>query len=176
MGFNHRRIERILARRRHGRSARKAQNFLLGARRTDRLEKVAPRRAWPGALESVFSRFRRDQKRRSVETFIAWARGKMADKRICTFLINNAGGAHGQDSVAGGQRTRIGRRDDSKRTCSASLRVTRAGAAVRCARTRARRHHQPIGRLPGHTATKAARCIARPSRLSCKSPAHCEWN
>ena len=77
-------------------------NLLLGARRTDRLEKVAAEARLAGALEAYFHVLD-VTKTPSVETFIAWARGKMGGQKDLHVLINNAGGAHGQDSVAEGK-------------------------------------------------------------------------
>jgi len=76
--------------------------LLLGARRTDRLEKVAAEARLAGALEAYFHVLD-VTKTPSVETFIAWARGKMGGQKDLHVLINNAGGAHGQDSVAEGK-------------------------------------------------------------------------
>jgi NADP-dependent 3-hydroxy acid dehydrogenase YdfG len=77
-------------------------NLLLGARRTDRLEKVAAEARLAGALEAYFHVLD-VTKTPSVETFIAWARGKMGGQKDLHVLINNAGGAHGQDPVAEGK-------------------------------------------------------------------------
>ena len=77
--------------------------LLLGARRVDRLEKVAAEARQAGAPEAHFHVLD-VTKTPSVETFIAWARGKMRrNQRDLHVLINNAGGAHGQDTVAEGK-------------------------------------------------------------------------
>ena len=76
--------------------------LLLGARRVDRLEKVAAEARQAGALEAHFHVLD-VTKTPSVETFVAWARGKMGGQKDLHILINNAGGAHGQDPVAEGK-------------------------------------------------------------------------
>ncbi|MGA2178398.1 MAG: SDR family NAD(P)-dependent oxidoreductase [Verrucomicrobiota bacterium] len=83
--------------------------LLLGARRTDRLEKVATEARQAGAREAHFHVLD-VTKTPSVETFVAWAKSKIQDPGCQTpdptrlhVLINNAGGAHGQDSVAEGK-------------------------------------------------------------------------
>jgi hypothetical protein len=76
--------------------------LLLGARRVDRLEKVAAEARQAGALEAHFHVLD-VTKTPSVETFVAWARGKMGGQKDLHVLINNAGGAHGQDPVAEGK-------------------------------------------------------------------------
>jgi NADP-dependent 3-hydroxy acid dehydrogenase YdfG len=76
--------------------------LLLGARRVDRLEKVAAEARQAGAREAHFH-ILDVTKTPSVETFVAWARGKMGGQKDLHVLINNAGGAHGQDSVAEGK-------------------------------------------------------------------------
>jgi NADP-dependent 3-hydroxy acid dehydrogenase YdfG len=89
---------------------------LLGARRVDRLEKIAAglRQSGAGHALDVASTV-------SVEKFAAWARTKTARVDV---LINNAGGAQGLDPVASG-------RDEDWETMFQSnvlglLRVTRA--------------------------------------------------
>jgi 3-hydroxy acid dehydrogenase / malonic semialdehyde reductase len=76
--------------------------LLLGARRADRLEKVAAEARQAGAPEAHFQ-ILDVTKTASVETFITWARKKMGGPRDLHVLINNAGGAHGQDPVAEGK-------------------------------------------------------------------------
>ncbi|MGA2278906.1 MAG: SDR family NAD(P)-dependent oxidoreductase [Verrucomicrobiota bacterium] len=76
--------------------------ILLGARRADRLEKAAAEARQAGAREAHFH-ILDVAKTPSVETFVAWARGKMGGQKDLHVLINNAGGAHGQDSVAEGK-------------------------------------------------------------------------
>jgi NADP-dependent 3-hydroxy acid dehydrogenase YdfG len=73
--------------------------LLLGARRTDRLEKVAAEAKKAGAPEAHFHSLDVGQTS-SVEKFIAWAREKSPALHV---LINNAGGAHGMDTLAQGK-------------------------------------------------------------------------
>jgi NADP-dependent 3-hydroxy acid dehydrogenase YdfG len=76
--------------------------LLLGARRADRLETVAAEARQAGAREAHFH-ILDVTKTPSVETFVAWARGKMGGQKDLHVLINNAGGAQGQDTVAEGK-------------------------------------------------------------------------
>jgi 3-hydroxy acid dehydrogenase / malonic semialdehyde reductase len=73
--------------------------LLLGARRIDRLEQVAASAKKAGAAEAHFHKLDVAQTA-SVETFFAWARGKIDHLHV---VINNAGGAHGLDPVADGK-------------------------------------------------------------------------
>ena len=73
--------------------------LLLGARRVDRLEQVAAEARQAGSPEAHFQSL--DVSRTaSVEVFVHWAR-TFTDK--LDVLINNAGGAHGLDTVATGK-------------------------------------------------------------------------
>jgi NADP-dependent 3-hydroxy acid dehydrogenase YdfG len=80
--------------------------LLLGARRVDRLEKAATEARQAGAAEARFQRLDVSQTS-SVGEFVAWARKEMADGKSpmakLHVLINNAGGAHGLDTVAEGK-------------------------------------------------------------------------
>ena len=80
--------------------------LLLGARRTDRLEKVAAEAHKAGASEAHFHSLD-VSKTASVETFVAWAKDKLgtrnAERGILHVLINNAGGAQGLDPVLEGK-------------------------------------------------------------------------
>ena len=80
--------------------------LLLGARRLDRLEKVSAAAKKAGAAQSHFHELD-VSKTASVETFFGWAKKKIADRKSETanlhVLINNAGGAHGVDTVADGK-------------------------------------------------------------------------
>ena len=77
-------------------------NLLLGARRVDRLKKVAGESKKAGAGEAHFH-FLDVAKTASVEEFISWAREKTGARQNLHVLINNAGGAHGIDTVAEGK-------------------------------------------------------------------------
>jgi NADP-dependent 3-hydroxy acid dehydrogenase YdfG len=80
--------------------------LLLGARRVDRLKKVAAESRKTGAGEAHFH-FLDVAKTSSVETFMAWAKEKIGNRKAKSgnlhVLINNAGGAHGVDTVAEGK-------------------------------------------------------------------------
>ena len=82
--------------------------LLLGARRMERLKKVAAESLKSGAA-AAHAHELDVTKTASVETFIAWA-NKIQDPKSQTpdpthlhVLINNAGGAHGLDTVAAGK-------------------------------------------------------------------------
>ncbi len=80
--------------------------LLLGARRLDRLEKVSTGAKNAGATEAHVHELDVSQTA-SVEKFMSWARGKIANRKSqivnLHVLINNAGGAHGLDTVAEGK-------------------------------------------------------------------------
>ena len=79
--------------------AAKGCRLLLGARRVDRLEQVAAEARQAGSPEAHVQSL--DVSRTaSVEVFFRWARA-FTDK--LDVLINNAGGAHGLDTVATGK-------------------------------------------------------------------------
>jgi NADP-dependent 3-hydroxy acid dehydrogenase YdfG len=89
--------------------AAEGAKLLLGARRVDRLKKVAAAAKQAGASEALFHPLD-VSKTASVETFMAWAKQKIQSPRPRTpgpkalhVLINNAGGAHGLDTVASGK-------------------------------------------------------------------------
>ena len=79
---------------------------LLGARRMDRLERVAAEARQAGAAEAHFHALDVSQTP-SVNAFVAWARQTIAHQQSSVarldVLINNAGGAHGLDTVAEGK-------------------------------------------------------------------------
>ena len=83
--------------------ATEGAKLLLGARRLDRLEKVTAAAKKAGAGAAHF--YELDvSKTSSVETFMAWTRKTMGGKSPALHvLINNAGGAHGADTVAHGK-------------------------------------------------------------------------
>ncbi len=73
--------------------------LLLGARRVDRLEKVAAEAKSAGAPEAFFHPLDVAETA-SVNAFVDWARAKTGRLDV---LINNAGGAHGLETVAEGR-------------------------------------------------------------------------
>ena len=80
--------------------------LLLGARRVDRLKKVAAEAKKSGSTEAHFHELD-VSKTASVETFISWAKQKIANRKSeianLHVLINNAGGAQGADTIAEGK-------------------------------------------------------------------------
>jgi 3-hydroxy acid dehydrogenase / malonic semialdehyde reductase len=80
--------------------------LLLGARRVDRLKQAAAGAKKSGAAAAHYRALDVSQTA-SVETFMAWARKKTGaggqSAANLHVLINNAGGAHGVDTVAGGK-------------------------------------------------------------------------
>jgi len=82
--------------------------LLLGARRLDRLAKVAARATQAGARAALYHELDVSQTG-SVENFMAWAKEKIASRKSSStnlhVLLNNAGGAHGLDPVATAQDT-----------------------------------------------------------------------
>src|SRR5438874_343381 len=75
--------------------------LLIGARRVDRLEQVAGEAKKAGAAEAHFHALD-VAKTESVNKFMDWAREKTGKGKL-DILINNAGGAHGLDTVAQGK-------------------------------------------------------------------------
>jgi 3-hydroxy acid dehydrogenase / malonic semialdehyde reductase len=86
--------------------AAQGSRLLLGARRLERLQQVAAEARQAGAPAAVFHPLDVSQTP-SVDAFIAWAAGviRTPHSALCNLhvLINNAGGAHGLDSVAQGK-------------------------------------------------------------------------
>jgi len=78
--------------------AAEGARLLLGARRVDRLAQVAEEAVNAGAAEVRFQKLDVTQTA-SVDSFMAWAKERTDRLHV---LINNAGGAHGLDSVANG--------------------------------------------------------------------------
>jgi NADP-dependent 3-hydroxy acid dehydrogenase YdfG len=74
-------------------------NLLLGARRLDRLETTAAAARKAGAGQALVHAMD-VSKTTSVESFVQWAKTKTSAVDV---LINNAGGAHGLESVAAGR-------------------------------------------------------------------------
>src|SRR5947209_7870486 len=80
---------------------------LMGARRLDRLETVTAETKKAGATEAHFHALDVSSTK-SVNDFMAWARERInasapEKKGKLDILINNAGGAHGLDTVAEGK-------------------------------------------------------------------------
>jgi NADP-dependent 3-hydroxy acid dehydrogenase YdfG len=84
--------------------AAEGAKLLLGARRVDRLEKVAATAKKLGAAAAQVHELDVSQTA-SVETFMAWVKTKIGKRKSPNgklhVLVNNAGGAHGLDPVAG---------------------------------------------------------------------------
>jgi len=80
----------------------KGAKLLLGARRIDRLKKVAAESKRAGAGEAYFH-FLDVARTESVGKFISWAREKIGTRRNLQVVVNNAGGAHGLGTVADGK-------------------------------------------------------------------------
>jgi serine 3-dehydrogenase len=80
--------------------------LLLGARRVDRLKKVAAESKKAGAGEAYFH-FLDVAKTASVKEFISWAEEKIGKRKAKNgnlhVLVNNAGGAHGLGTVVEGK-------------------------------------------------------------------------
>lgn len=84
-----------------GAFAAEGAHLLLGARRVDRLEKIAHEAKTAGAGKTHFH-FLDVAKTDSVEQFISFAREKIGGKPLHV-LINNAGGAKGLDTISEGK-------------------------------------------------------------------------
>jgi len=100
--------------------ARAGASLLLGARRVEKLQQVARESQAAGAPEACAHALDVSQTP-SVDAFLSWARTKTTRLDV---LVNNAGGAHGLDTVAQG-------RDEDWETMMQTnvlgiLRVTRA--------------------------------------------------
>jgi NADP-dependent 3-hydroxy acid dehydrogenase YdfG len=80
--------------------------LLLGARRVDRLKRVAAQAKKSGAAEAHFHELDVSTTS-SVETFMAWVKKTISNPKSqisnLHVLINNAGGAQGMDTVADGK-------------------------------------------------------------------------
>jgi 3-hydroxy acid dehydrogenase / malonic semialdehyde reductase len=83
--------------------AAEGSRLLLGARRLDRLEQVAAEARSAGASEA-HTRALDVAQTASVESFMSWAKARIGQPTPAGdglfVLINNAGGAHGLDTVA----------------------------------------------------------------------------
>ena len=81
--------------------AAQGAKLLLGARRLDRLKKVVAEAKKAGAAAAHFHALDVSQTA-SVEDFFKWAKTKLKSQPLHV-LINNAGGAHGTDTIAEGK-------------------------------------------------------------------------
>ncbi len=144
--------------------------LLLGARRVERLESVAAEAAKAGSPEALVHGLD-VSKTVSVDAFAAWARAKAGHVDV---LVNNAGGAHGLDTVAEGK--------DADWTTMLQtnvlgiLRMTRAALPLML--------DQPggsiinIGSIAGHTAYEggAVYCAAKAGELQITRALRLELN
>ena len=141
--------------------------LLLGARRRDRLEKVAAQARKSGAAAVQVHELDVAQTE-SVEKFMAWVREKIVNRKTSTVnlhvLVNNAGGAHGLDPVT------TGRDADWETTFQTNvlglLRVTRA--ALPLIPQNAGASIINIGSIAGRTAYAGASayCAAKSGELA----------
>ncbi len=140
--------------------------LLLGARRADRLKKAAAGASKAGAAAAHFHELDVSQTP-SVETFIAWAKEKLRTPhsafQTLHVLINNAGGAHGVDTVAAGKDADWEAMIQSN--VLGLLRVTRAALPLMARDAGASIIN--IGSVAGHTAYEggAAYCAAKAGEL-----------
>jgi NADP-dependent 3-hydroxy acid dehydrogenase YdfG len=140
--------------------------LLLGARRVDRLKKVAAKANKSGAAEAHIHELD-VSKTASVETFMAWAETKIASRKSeianLHVLVNNAGGAHGLDTVADGKDADWEAMIQSN--VLGVLRVTRAALPLMPRESGASIIN--IGSVAGHTAYEggAVYCAAKAGEL-----------
>ena len=147
--------------------AAEGAKLLLGARRVERLEKVAIRAKKLGAAAVHFHELDVSNTA-SVEIFMAWAKTKIGNRKLkmgnLHVLVNNAGGAHGLDSVADGKDT------DWETTLQTNvlglLRVTRAALPLMPRAAGASIIN--VGSIAGHTAYAGASayCAAKSGELA----------
>jgi 3-hydroxy acid dehydrogenase/malonic semialdehyde reductase len=140
--------------------------LLLGARRVDRLKKVAAEARKAGASEAHVHELDVAETG-SVEVFMAWATKKIGNRKSeignLHVLVNNAGGAHGVDTVA------EGRDADWEAMLQSNvlgvLRVTRAALPLMARDTGASILN--LGSVAGHTAYEggAVYCAAKAGEL-----------
>jgi NADP-dependent 3-hydroxy acid dehydrogenase YdfG len=141
--------------------------LLLGARRVDRLEKIAATAKQSGATAAHFHALDVSQTA-SVETFMAWAKKTIVNRKSpianLHVLVNNAGGAHGLDTVASAKDA------DWETTFQTNvlglLRVTRAALPLMLHDAGASIIN--IGSIAGHAAYAgaAAYCAAKSGELA----------
>jgi NADP-dependent 3-hydroxy acid dehydrogenase YdfG len=135
--------------------------LLLGARRVDRLKKVAAESKKTGAAQAHFHELD-VSKTASVEKFISWAQKKVGGQNLHV-LVNNAGGAHGLDTVADGKDADWEAMIQSN--VLGVLRVTRAALPLMPRDSGASIIN--IGSVAGHTAYEggAVYCAAKAGEL-----------
>jgi 3-hydroxy acid dehydrogenase / malonic semialdehyde reductase len=151
--------------------------LLLGARRADRLKEVAADARRAGAPEAHVHTLDVAQTP-SVEAFVAWAKrtivGQPAQPPRLDVLINNAGGAHGLDTVAEGKD------EDWEAMIQSNvlgvLRVTRA--ALPLMRENPGSTIINIGSVAGHVAYEggSAYCAAKAGELQITRALRLELN
>lgn len=162
----------------------KGARLLLGARRLERLEQVATQARQAGGAEAHFHQLDVAQTP-SVESFMGWARERIAQREgqasgprgsgpKLDVLINNAGGAHGLETVAEAK-------DEDWEAMFQSnvlglLRVTRA--ALPLLKNNPGSSILNIGSVAGHVAYEggAAYCAAKAGELQITRALRLELN
>ena len=150
--------------------AREGARLLLGARRVTRLETVSAAAIRAGAKEAVFHALDVSSTS-SVNAFMKWVGSKTEGLDV---LINNAGGAHGLDTVAEGKD------EDWELMLQTNvlgvLRVTRAALPLML--NAPGRSIINIGSLAGHVAYEggAAYCAAKAGELQITRALRLELN
>jgi serine 3-dehydrogenase len=145
---------------------REGAKLLLGARRVDRLKKVAAESRKAGAAAAHFHELDVSNTS-SVKVFMGWAKRKIAGRRApignLHVLINNAGGAHGLDTIADGKDADWEAMIQSN--VLGVLRVTRAALAL--LKHDAGASIINIGSVAGHAAYEGASvyCAAKAGEL-----------
>lgn len=142
--------------------AAEGAHLLLGARRVERLKKIAAAARKSGAA-SVHWHALDVTQTPSADQFIAWARTKIKAQTLHV-LINNAGGAHGLDAVA--EATDVDWENTLQTNVLGLLRMTRAALPL-LARD-AGSSIINLGSLAGRTAYAggAAYCAAKAGELA----------
>jgi 3-hydroxy acid dehydrogenase / malonic semialdehyde reductase len=150
--------------------AAEGAKLLLGARRVEKLEAVAAEAVNAGSPEALVHGLDVSNTS-SVDSFAAWARGK---GRQIDVLVNNAGGAHGLDTIAEGK-------DADWETMMQTnvlgvLRVTRAVLPLMVKNPGSSIIN--IGSIAGHTAYEggAAYCAAKAGELQITRALRLELN
>ncbi len=146
--------------------------LLLGARRVERLEQVAAEARKAGAAEAHAHALDVSQTA-SVDSFMRWTRERLATARL-DVLINNAGGAHGLDTVAEGKDADWEAMIQSN--LLGVLRVTRAALPLMSNNSGSSIIN--IGSVAGHVAYEggAAYCAAKAGELQITRALRLELN